>query len=89
MADFKSAVDNYRAAISRNNESVAPYRRLAKLLRELERFDEAEAVYESWLKIDPDSAIAKHFLAVCRGENLSRASSEYINQLFNEDFAVK
>jgi predicted TPR repeat methyltransferase len=58
--------------------------RLATLLRGMGRTDEAAAVYEAWLRADPDSAVAKHMLAACTGsEAVSRAPEEFVTQEFD------
>lgn len=89
MADFDAALENFRKAIAKDSESVTAHSRLGALLRKLGRLNEAKSVYEDWLKFEPDSAIARHFLAVCGGEKLAQAAPDYIEKLFNENFAAE
>jgi predicted TPR repeat methyltransferase len=54
------------------------------LLYGLGRFNEAAHVYREWLKVEPDSAVARHMLSAMTGEDVpARADDEYLKKLFD------
>ena len=60
------------------------YGNLGQLLRQAGRMDEARAVYDEWLRVEPDSSEAQHLAAACTGEAVpDRASDDYVRRLFN------
>jgi predicted TPR repeat methyltransferase len=48
------------------------------------RNDLAAAIYREWLSLEPDSALARHQLAGCSGEQVpDRASATYVEEVFD------
>jgi predicted TPR repeat methyltransferase len=61
------------------------YGRLGTLLRAMGRLDEAAALYQDWLRADPDSAVARHMLAACAGKDVGgRAADAFVTREFDE-----
>jgi len=57
---------------------------LGRVLRKLNRLDEAREVYRQWLIADPDDALAQHFLAACGGAPPpARASDDCVRATFD------
>jgi predicted TPR repeat methyltransferase len=60
------------------------FRRLGQLLYALRRTDEAVAVYQAWLRLDPESPIAKHMLAACTLKDIpARAGDAFVTEVFD------
>ena len=57
---------------------------LGRVLRKLNRLDEACEVYRQWLSVEPDDALAGHFLAACGGLPVpARAADECVQATFD------
>lgn len=62
-------------------------RLLALAHRTLGENDKALAIFEEWLKEEPDNPVAQHMFAACSGRDVpSRASDAYVEKVF-DDFA--
>ena len=60
------------------------FRRLGQLLYGLRRTGEAAAVYEAWLRLDPESPVAKHMLAACTLKDVPpRAGDAFVTEVFD------
>lgn len=60
------------------------YERFGMLLYGLGRFSEAAHVYREWLKVEPNSAVARHMLSAMTGEDVpARADDKYLKKLFD------
>lgn len=60
---------------------------LARLYYQMGRFDAAGEMYQRWLKVEPDSPIARHMAAaMARRDAPNRADDSYVKQVF-DDFA--
>ena len=77
------AIDSYLHALSLRRFPPEAYWNLGFSLYAVGRVAEAAGVFGQWATIDPDSAIARHMLAACTGENVPpRASDAYIREAF-------
>ncbi|MCA9656148.1 MAG: tetratricopeptide repeat protein [Myxococcales bacterium] len=77
------AVEPLRAAIALRPDELGPYRRLAMVLRRLQRNDEAHEVYQAWHARDPDDPIAAHMANVGDADPPERASDDYLTREFD------
>jgi predicted TPR repeat methyltransferase len=60
------------------------FRRLGQMLYALHRIEEAAANYEGWLRVEPDSPVAKHMLAACTLKDVPiRAGDGFVTQVFD------
>ena len=51
----------------------------------LGRIAEAARCYREWLRVEPESALARHYLAACTGEAVpARASDEFLTAVFDD-----
>jgi predicted TPR repeat methyltransferase len=51
----------------------------------LGRFADAAECYRAWLRAEPDSAVARHHLAACTGQDVpARAPDDFVTAVFNE-----
>jgi predicted TPR repeat methyltransferase len=83
--DFEGAISSLRKAIGCNADYSRAYEALGMLLYQLDRASEAATVYGDWSAREPSNAKATHMAAAMSGRNgPSRASDEYVRQLFDE-----
>ena len=85
--DFEGAISSLREAIVRAREAdyARAYGALGMLLYQLGRAPEAAKVYADWSAREPSNAKASHMAAAMSGRDApSRASDEYVRQLFDE-----
>ena len=82
------AIDALRQAIDANDSSTEPYKRLVSLYRRIGQHEQAAAVIDSWLAIEPDDPVAIHLKAASQQQPLTRASDEYVRRMFDE-FAAR
>lgn len=80
---FADAVKAYRGALSLRSYNAEDYEHLAVLLYMQRNYDEAIPLIKQWLELDPENPLAKHRLAAFSGEQLSKASDDYISQTFD------
>jgi predicted TPR repeat methyltransferase len=84
---WEEALACYREALAVESAHVLAFRRLGRLLRIMDRVDEAREVYDQWLRAAPDDPLARHFRAACEKQaGPARASNEYVRSVY-EDFA--
>lgn len=83
MGRAEDALNTARKALAIRPEPEA-FDFLADLLYVLGRIDELTATYEAWHRAHPESALARHMLAACRGrEAPPRADDAYVVELFD------
>jgi predicted TPR repeat methyltransferase len=83
--NFEGAISSLRQAIARKADYSRAYEALGTLLYQLGRAPEAAKVYADWAAREPSNAKASHMAAAMSGQNApSRASDEYVRQLFDE-----
>jgi predicted TPR repeat methyltransferase len=83
-SDFEGAISSLREAIAREADYSRAYEALAALLYQLGRESEAAKIYTDWAAREPSNAKASHMAAAVSGQNApSRASNEYVRQLFD------
>jgi len=91
--DFDGAIDAYLQAIAHARFPGDAYRNLGNTLYAVSRIPEALAVYETWLRYEPDHPVALHMRAACSGHDApARASDGYIRDYFGrfaESFDTK
>jgi predicted TPR repeat methyltransferase len=81
------AVNSLKTALRLAPRDAVVRRQLLDVLSQLRRVEEAAAVYQAWLKQEPDHPVPQHMFAATSGKNTpERASNEYIRKLF-DDFA--
>ncbi len=84
---WEDALTAYRESLASDGDHVLAYRRLSRLLRIMDRVDQAREIYDQWLRIAPDDPLAQHFRAACdEGVGPARASDDYVRSVY-EDFA--
>jgi predicted TPR repeat methyltransferase len=60
------------------------FRRLGQMLYALHRIEESVANYEAWLRVEPDSPIARHMLAACTHKDVPvRAGNAFVTKVFD------
>jgi predicted TPR repeat methyltransferase len=60
------------------------FRRLGQMLYALHRIEESVANYEAWLRVEPDSPIARHMLAACTHKDVPvRAGDAFVTKVFD------
>src|SRR5262245_4552651 len=60
------------------------FRRLGQMLYALHRNEEAAASYEAWLRVEPESPVAKHMLAALTLKDVpARAGDGFVTQVFD------
>jgi predicted TPR repeat methyltransferase len=80
--EFDVSIAAYRRAIELGDTSA--YKGLSRSLYRAGRIDEAVAVYDEWLAVDPENAVARHMMAACTGSVApERASDNYVRDTFN------
>jgi predicted TPR repeat methyltransferase len=83
--DFEGAISSLRRALACNADYPRAYEALGMLLYQLNRAPEAAKVYADWSAREPSNAKANHMAAAMSGRSgPSRASDEYVRQLFDE-----
>lgn len=83
--NFEIAISSLREAIACDANYSRAYEVLGMLLYQLGRAPEATKVYADWSAREPSNARASHMAAAMSGRNApSRASDEYVRQLFDE-----
>ena len=79
---FDASIAAYRRAIELGDTSA--YKGLSRTLYRAGRIDEAVAVYNEWLAVDPENAVARHMMAACTGAVApERASDNYVRDIFD------
>ena len=100
-ANFHYNLANVLSMLKENEQSIASYRRaiairpdfhacfnLAHLLNSVDRFSEADAVWETLLTADPANPLAQHMVAASTQVGVPlRAGDEFIRFTFDESFA--
>lgn len=62
-----------------------PQKMLGIAYYRLGRFADAAECYRAWLRAEPDSAVARHYLAACSGQDVpARASDAFVTAVFDE-----
>jgi predicted TPR repeat methyltransferase len=80
---LEDACQQYRWLVEHQPSSKYGYLRLGQVLRKVNRLGEAREIYRQWLGVEPNDALAQHFLAACgEGPLPSRATDEYIRAAF-------
>jgi len=80
---WEDACQQYRRLVEHQPASKYGYLRLGQVLRKLNRLDEACGIYRQWLSLEPNDALAQHFLAACgEGPPPPRATDEYVRAAF-------
>ncbi|HXI54661.1 MAG TPA: tetratricopeptide repeat protein [Polyangia bacterium] len=78
------ALTAYQRALALRPYDGESYRRVGATLYALGRIPEAVAIYQRWLTLEPSSALAKHMLAACSGQDVpARASDEFVRGTFD------
>ncbi|MEN8183648.1 MAG: tetratricopeptide repeat protein [Myxococcota bacterium] len=86
---LEDAIEPTRRGLELRPDDLASYKRLALLLRRLQRNDEATAVYQAWHRQDPGDPIAAHMASVGGDQQPpERAADDYVAREF-DDFAEK
>jgi len=84
QGNVDAAIDAYLKAISLARFSRDAYQNLASALYVSGRIGEAAAVYDEWLRHEPDDPVARHMRAACSGRDVpERASEAYVREYFN------
>ena len=79
-----AAIEEYRQASVRDPNSTVVLSRWGRLLRRLDRLDQARAIQKKWLQLEPNNAAAKHLYAACCPDNTpARAADAYIISTFD------
>lgn len=86
QGSFQQAAEAYRAALNLRTYDSKDYENLCMALYLQGNVEEAIPVVKQWLEHDPANALALHRLAAFQGENMLRATDEYISKTF-DDFA--
>lgn len=74
----------YKEVIRLQPTHAMAYRSRSILLYRLERSDEAIAMLQDWLAVEPDNPVAKHMLAAHSGQAVpGRAADNYVQTLFD------
>jgi predicted TPR repeat methyltransferase len=80
----EEALTAFRRALTLRQYDGDSYRRLGAILSLLGRHAEAEEIYRAWLKMEPKSPLAQHYLAACTGVAVpERASDGYVQRTFD------
>ncbi len=83
MGRVDEAVKTLKKALAIRPDPDA-FKCLGQMLYRLRRIDEAAANYEAWLRVDPDSPVARHMLAACTLKDIPvRAGDAYVTQVFD------
>jgi len=81
---IEESVRSFVKAVELQPANGMVYERFGMLLYGLGRFSEAGHVYREWLKVEPDSPVARHMLSAMTGEDVpTRADDEYLKKLFD------
>jgi predicted TPR repeat methyltransferase len=81
---IEECVAAFCSALELEPTDGAVYERFGMVLYSLGRFEQATDVYRRWLKVDPQSPVARHMLAAMTGQHVpERAGDEYIARLFD------
>jgi predicted TPR repeat methyltransferase len=87
LLDMKQDEDGLTAfgkALQLHRYDESSYRNLGFGFYVHGRLEAAVAVYRRWLELQPDSALARHYLAACSGEKVpARAEDEYVQRTFD------
>lgn len=73
----------YRTAVALNKDHLQAHYRLATLLGNMSRHDDAAKQFAEILRINPNDETARHLLAAQRGETTSTAPVGYVKTLFD------
>lgn len=83
MGQLDEAINTLKQALATKPQPEG-FRRLGHMLYGRQRIDEAAANYEAWLRVDPDSPVARHLLAACtRNEVPVRAGDAFVTNVFD------
>jgi len=81
---IEESVASFVKAIELQPANPMVYERFGMLLYGLGRFSEAAHVYREWLKVEPNSSVARHMLSAMTGEDVpARADDDYLKKLFD------
>lgn len=83
QGNFKDAAEAYRTALNLRAYNPEDYENLCMTLYLQGNVEEAIPVVEQWLQHEPDNALALHRFAAFTGENMVRATDEYVSQTFD------
>ena len=80
----EEALTQFQRALTLRPYDGESYRRVGLILSALGRREEAEVIYRSWLKLEPASPLAQHYLAACTGVDVpERAPDTYVQRTFD------
>jgi predicted TPR repeat methyltransferase len=83
QCNFSEAAKAYKKALSLRPYNPEDYESLCVILYLQGNVEEAIPVIKQWLQHDPDNVLALHRLSSYTGQNLTRASDEYVSQTFD------
>ena len=83
--DDDGAIASYQRAIILKPDYALAWQRLAMTLMAADRKNEAEAVFEKWLTVEPGNPTVLYLQAACLGnEAPDRAPNQYVQQVFDD-----
>ncbi len=83
--DIDGAITTYQKAIAAKPDYVTAFQGLARSYMEMGRQQEAVAVFDEWLKEDPDDPVISYLRSACLGSGApDRAPDEFVLQVFDE-----
>jgi predicted TPR repeat methyltransferase len=83
MGRFEDAVKALEKALALRPEPDG-FRLLGQMFYGLRRIDQAAANYAAWLRIDPESPVARHMLAACTLKDIpARAADGFVTKVFD------
>jgi len=88
QGNHEKAVDSYRKALSLSPYYADAYGNLGNALKSMGKTNEALVNFQHQLRLAPDNSAAQHIVASLSGSNPERASSKYVEKLF-DDYAEK
>ena len=78
------ALTAYQRALALRPYDAESYRRVGTTLYAVGRISDAADTYRRWLSLEPSSAMAKHMLAACSGQDVpARASDDFVRGTFD------
>ena len=90
LCDHDEAIQHYTRAVLLSPDFVDARENLVRALLANDRSQDALLVLQEWLKVFPESSVARHMLASLDGENVpDRCEDQYIRETFGDHFAEK
>ena len=90
LGDHDEAIQHYTRAVLLSPDFVDARENLVRALLANDRSQDALLVLQEWLKVFPESSVARHMLASLDGENVpDRCEDQYIRETFGDHFAEK